>query len=444
MKNSTKTTSRRNFIKNSTLAASSALIAPSIFSSKLAAGTNAVDKINVGCIGVGRMGRGDLRDILPFDEIQVVAVCDVDSWRLQNAKDHVEKYYATNMKSGRYSGCEAYKDYRDLLMRSDIDAVLIATPDHWHALPAIDAARAGKEVFIQKPLTLTIPEGRLLSDTVQNYGRILQVGSQQRSESRFIFAVELVRNGYIGKLKTVKVAFGKDPFISTRPVTPVPKELDYETWLGPAPQIPYIEERVHPHQNYGRPGWLRTSDYCCGMITGWGSHHMDIAHWGMDTELSGPQKLDGWAEYSKDGIWDVHGAFRIKYNYPNDVTLYCTDSANNKQGVLFEGTDGWVYVRRGYIETHPKSLLSVEIGPNEIQFTKPNHHKGNFIKCIHTRETPVAPVEIGHRSASACILGYIGMQLQRPLFWNSQKEKFINDEAANRMLGRAYRAPWYL
>jgi predicted dehydrogenase len=390
------------------------------------------------------MGRGDLRDILPFNEIQVVAVCDVDSWRLQNAKDQVEKYYATNMKNGHYSGCDTYRDYRDLLLRRDIDAVLIVTPDHWHALPAIDAAKAGKDIFIQKPLTLTIPEGRLLSNTVREYGRILQVGSQQRSESRFIFAVELVRNGYIGKLKTVKVAFGKDPFIGTRPVTPVPEELDYESWLGPAPDVPYIEERVHPHQNYGRPGWLRTSDYCCGMITGWGSHHMDIAHWGMDTELSGPYELEGWAEYSKDGIWDVHGAFRIKYKYPNDVTLYCTDSSINRQGILFEGTDGWVYVRRGYIETHPKSLLSVEIGPNEIQFTKPNHHKGNFIKCMYSRETPVAPVEIGHRSASACILGYIGMKLQRPLFWDPQKEQFNNDEAANRMLERAYRAPWFL
>ena len=195
--NKTKMTSRRNFIRNSALAASSALMTPSFFSSKLISGTNANDKINVGCIGVGRMGRGDLRDILPFNEIHVVAVCDVDAWRLQNAKDQVEKHYATSIKNGRYSGCDTYKDYRDLLLRRDIDAVLIVTPDHWHALPAIDAAKAGKDIFIQKPLTLTIPEGRLLSNTVREYGRILQVGSQQRSESRFIFAVELGRNGYI-------------------------------------------------------------------------------------------------------------------------------------------------------------------------------------------------------------------------------------------------------
>lgn len=438
------TTTRRKFIKYSALAASSALVAPSLWSSKLRAGTNAVDKINIGCIGVGRMGRGDLMDILPFEEIQVVAVCDIDSWRLKNAKKHVEGHYASQMKSGQYSGCASYSDYRDLLARRDIDAVLVVTPDHWHALPSIEAAKAGKDIFLQKPLTLTIPEGRLLSDTIQEYGRILQVGSQQRSDSRFQFAVELVRSGYIGKLETVNVAFGKDPFTGIRPVTPVPEELDYETWLGPAPYVPYIEERVHPQKNYGRPGWLRTSEYCCGMITGWGSHHMDIAHWGMDTELSGPSKIEGWAEYSKQGIWDVHGAFRIKYQYANDVTLYCTDSSQNKQGVLFKGTDGWVYVRRGYIETYPKSLMSVEIGPNEFKIPETGHHKGNFINCISSRETPAAPVEIGHRSASACILGYIGMLLQRPLFWDPEKEQFINDEAANRMLDRAYRSPWYL
>ena len=444
MKEKVKKTTRRNFIKNSALAASSIIITPSLWSSRLSAGTSATDKINIGCIGVGRMGKGDLTDILPFNEVQVVAVCDVDSWRLENAKRQVEQHYATRTKNGRYSGCATHNDYHDLLLRKDIDAVLIVTPDHWHALPAIEAAKAGKDIFLQKPLTLTIPEGRLLSDTVRQYGRILQVGSQQRSDSRFRFAAELVRNGYIGKLETVKVAFGKDPFTGARPVTPVPEELDYEIWLGPTPSVPYIEERVHPQKSYSRPGWLRTSDYCCGMITGWGSHHMDIAHWGMDTEFSGPIEMEAWAEYSKDGIWDVHGAFRIKYKYANGVTLYCTDSSINKQGVLFEGTDGWVYVRRGHIDAHPKSLLSVVIGPEEIQLYRSNHHKGNFINCIRTRKTPIAPVEIGHRSASACILGYIAMLLQRPLFWNPDEEQFINDDAANRMLNRTYRSPWYL
>jgi hypothetical protein len=253
-----------------------------------------------------------------------------------------------------------------------------------------------------------------------------------------------VRNGYIGQLHTVKVAFGKDPFTGNHPITPVPAELDYNTWLGPAPEVPYIEQRVHPQKSYNRPGWLRTSDYCCGMITGWGAHHMDIAHWGMDTEFSGPLGLEGWAEYAEDGVWDVHGAFRIKYAYPNNITLYCTDSSQNKQGVVFEGTEGWVYVRRGFIDTYPKSLLGIEIGPNEFKLDKIDHHKGNWIRSIQTRETPVAPVEIGHRSASACILGYIGMLLQRPLEWDALNERFKNDATANRMLERTYRSPWYL
>jgi len=433
---------RRNFLKKSMLGSGAALLASSALPSLLSAGVSANNKINFGCIGVGRMGRGDLADLLPFDEIQVVAVCDLDNWRLGNAKAQVESHYAGQNKDGKFSGCSAYRDYRELLERKDIDAVMIVTPDHWHALPAIEAARAGKDIFLQKPLTLTIPEGRILSDTVRQYGRILQVGSQQRSDARFRFAVELVRNGYIGELKTVKVGFGKDPFTGMHPVKPVPEELDYNYWLGPAPLVPYIEERVHPHKDYTRPGWLRTSDYCCGMITGWGSHHMDIAHWGMNTEFTGPGEILGWAEYARDGVWDVHGAFGITYRYANGVEVFCADEAINAQGIRFEGTEGWVFVKRGQIDTSPKSLLNVVISATETRVYNSNNHKGNLIECIHTRKDPVAPVEIGHRSASACIIGYIAMQLQRPLQWDPETEQFIADDEANRMLNRPYRTPW--
>ena len=436
--------SRRHFIKKSMMTTSVILTAPHVIPSSVFGRFSPNNRITLGCIGVGRMGRGDLSAFLGFQDVQVVAVCDVDDWRLQNARQQVEDHYRLRQKKDSYKGCESYRDYRELLARRDIDTVMICTPDHWHAMPAIDAARSGKDIFLQKPLTLTIAEGRQLSDTVRRYQRILQVGSQQRSDARFRFAAELVQNGRIGKLHTVEVGFGKDPFTGFHPVKPVPEELDYETWLGPALYIPYIEERVHPVKSYTRPGWLRTDDYCCGMITGWGSHHVDSAHWGMGTETTGPIEIDGQAEFSKTGIWDVHGGFRIEYTYANGVKLICTHNELNKQGVVFEGTEGWVYVRRGLIDTNPKSLLKEKIGPNEIQLYKSNNHRRNFIECIKNRQEPIAPVEIGHRSGSACILGYISMKLNRKLKWNPEKETFIDDEAANRMLSRPYRSPWKL
>jgi len=433
---------RRKFLKKTIQASASFVAAPYFVPRALLGRNSPSNKITLGCIGIGRMGRGDLSEFLGFEDVQVVAVCDVDAWRVQNARKQVENYYAQHKRSGKYQGCATYRDFREVIMRPDIDAVMICTPDHWHALPAIYAARAGKDIFLQKPLTLTIAEGRILSDTVERYGCILQVGSQQRSDARFRKAAELVRNGRIGKLHTVKVGFGRDPFTEAHPVKPVPEELDYDMWLGPAPYVPYIEERVHPRKSYGRPGWLRTDDYCCGMITGWGSHHIDSAHWGMGTEYTGPVEIDGRAEFDKDGVWDVHGAFRIEYTYANGVKLICTHNEVNKQGVLFEGSDGWIYVRRGFIDADPPFLLQEKIEPDEIKLYHSNNHKRNYIDCIKTRREPVAPVEIGHRSGSACILGYISMKLNRKLRWDPQKERFIDDDTANRMLSRPYRSPW--
>ncbi len=443
MKSHNSFVTRRTFLRKAAAGIAGGVFAPWIFPERIRGQQAALNQINIGCIGVGRMGQGDLREILEFDEATVVAVCDVDSWRLNNARDLVESHYGSREKSGRYQGCDIYRDYRALLARTDIGAVQICTPDHWHALPAIEAVRAGKDVFLQKPLTLTIPEGRKLSDTVRQYGRILQVGSQQRSDSRFRFAAELVRNGYIGELQTVEVGFGKDPFTGPREPEPVPEELDYEMWLGQAAYYPYIEERVHPQKSYSRPGWLRTTDYCCGMITGWGSHHIDSAHWGMDTEYTGPVRIYGTAEFSDRGVWDVHGAFRIEYTYANGVTLICADNEKNRQGVFFEGTEGWVYVRRGYIEANPKSLLGITLKPDDVHLYKSSDHKRNFLDCIRSRRRPVAPVEIGHRSGSACILGYIAMELGRELQWDPRAERFINDEQANRMLKRPNRSPWH-
>jgi predicted dehydrogenase len=328
--------------------------------------------------------------------------------------------------------------------QADIDAVSIVTPDHWHVLPAMAAARAGKDIFLEKPLTLTIQEGRLLSDTVRRYNRVFQVGSQQRSDTRFRQACELVRNGRIGKIHTVKVGFGTDPATGPEPAMPVPDVLNYDMWLGPAPWAAYTEKRVHPQAGYDRPGWLRIADYGAGMITGWGAHHNDIAQWGLGTEYTGPVEIEGQTEYPKDGLWDVHGPFRIEYTYANGVKVLCADSQKNKDGITFEGAEGWVFVTRGRIDTQPKSLLTSAIGPNEIQLYKSNNHKANFLDCVKSRAQTIAPVEVAHRSCTVCLLGEIAMRLCRKLKWDPDKEEFIDDDQANRMLARTMRSPWRL
>jgi predicted dehydrogenase len=434
---------RRQFLKSSAVVAAAAAWPTIVPASVFGAGAPS-NRITVGCIGVGRMGLGDLREIMGFKQAQIVAVCDVDSKRVKHAQQLVESRYSKQSRDGTYKGCAIYGDFRDLVAREDIDAVSVVTPDHWHTLPAVAAAKAGKDIFLQKPLTLTIQEGRLLSDTVRRYGRIFQVGSQQRSDSRFRKACELVRNGRIGKLRTVKVGFGTDPGTGPQPPMPVPDWLDYEMWLGPAPRAAYTEKRVHPQSGYGRPGWLRIADYGAGMITGWGAHHNDIAQWGMGTEYTGPVEIKGQTEYPKDGLWDVHGAFSIEYTYAGGVKVTCTDTRKNKQGVLFEGTEGWVYVRRGHLDANPKSLLTSPIGSDESQLYKSNNHKANFFDCIKSRKKTIAPVEVAHRSCSVCLLGEIAMRLGKKLKWNPEQERFTNDDQANRMLSRPMRSPWHL
>ena len=444
MRDVKRTVSRRDFLKSSAAAAAGMAI-PMIVPSSVFGAEAPSERITVGCIGVGRMGTGDLGEALGFKQVQVVAVCDLDTKRAVIAQKRIESTYAKRSPGGDYKGCAVYGDFRELCARGDVDAVQIATPDHWHTLPALEAARNGKDIFLQKPLTLTIHEGRILSDTVRRYGRVFQVGSQQRSDKEFHTACELVRNGRVGKLHTIQVGFGTDPGCGPQPTMPVPENLNYEMWLGPAPWAPYTEERVHPQNSItARPGWLRISDYGAGMITGWGSHHLDIAHWGMGIEYTGPVEIVGETEYPKDGLWDVHGDFRIEYTYANGVKLIAADEKKIKGGVRFEGDKGWVWVTRGRIDAEPKSLLQETIGANETKLTVSNNHKGNFYECVKSRAPTIAPVEVGHRSCTACLLGDIAMRTGRKLRWDPDKELFVNDDAANRMLSRPMRAPWHL
>lgn len=402
------------------------------------------NRVHVGCIGVGRMGLSNLRNILRFDNVRIVAVCDVDAKRAEYAQQVVNRHYGINSENSNVAGCSVYRDFRDLIDRSDVDAVQICTPDHWHAIPVITAAKAGKDIYVEKPLSLTLHEGRIISDTVRRYGVILQVGSQQRSDERFRRACELVRNGRIGRLETVKIGMGTDPLTGIPPVMSVPDNLDYEMWLGPAPWAPYTEQRVHPNSGYDRPGWLRIHDYCLGMITGWGSHHLDIAQWAMDTEHTGPVEITGQGDFPEDGLWDVHNGYHIKYTYANGVKVFAGDHSHYPEGVHFEGSEGWVHVRRGAMDAYPKSLLTSHIGTDEIHLYSSADHARNFIDCIRSRRQPVAPVEIAHRSCSICILGDISMRLGGTLKWDPEKEMFSNSHAANRMLSRPMRNPWIL
>ncbi|PLK45896.1 Gfo/Idh/MocA family protein [Emticicia sp. TH156] len=415
------------------------------------------NRINVGAIGVGRISRGhDMPGVWKHENAQIMAVCDLDSNRVDAAQKLVNGYYTK--KTGKdFNGVKGYGDYRELLGNKDIDAVIVSTPDHWHAPIVIHAVEAGKDVYCQKPASLTISEGRMMADAVKRTGRIVQIGSQQRSTSQFRYAVELVRNGRIGTLQRVYVGLPGDPSGNEEPEMPIPKNLNYDMWLGTTPEVYYTEKRVHPQVGFDRPGWLRCEQFGAGMITGWGAHHIDIAHWGMNTELSGPIEIWGKADFPTSGLWNVHGIFTTHAMYENGVEMIISNEIPN--GIRFEGTEGWIFVSRGdgavtssdpiakqnaakKLDASDPKLLTSEIGPNEIHMTiSPDHH-GNWLESIASRKDPIAPAEIGHRSCTACLLHHAAMKLKRKLYWDPKTERFKNDKEANALLARPQRSAY--
>ena len=454
-------TSRRTFLKR-TAAAGAAVGFPSIVPFSVLGQTSPSKRINVGAIGVGRISRGhDLPGIWQFDGANIMAVCDLDASRVQAAKDLLNGVSAK--KTGKaYNGVTGYGDFHELLANKDIDAVVISTPDHQHAAIAVAAVRAGKDVYLQKPASLTIADGRYLSNAVQASGRIVQIGSQQRSWSQFRYAAELVRNGRIGDLKHVEIGLPGDPSGPDASPMPVPKGFNYDAWLGTTPEVYYTEIRVHPQQGFDRPGWLRCEQFGAGMITGWGAHHVDSAHWAMDTEYTGPVEVWGAAEFPKSGLWNVHGKFLTHAVYANGVTMDISGDFPN--GIKFYGTKGWVFVTRteqmtptdmgtgrqaatggvkatGLEASDPRILQSV-IGPDEIQLYKSTDQHGNWLDCIRSRKAPISPVEMGHRACSTCLIHQMAMHTGRHLHWDPQAERFPNDDAANAMLSRPQRAAY--
>ena len=449
---------RREFLKRALTAAGAAAAFPSIVPSSVFGRSAPSNKIHIGAIGLGRIAREhDLPGTLPYDEARVTAVCDLDAKRLKEGREFVEAFYAKKTGKVDYLSVKTYGDFRELLADKEIDAVIISTPDHWHAVPAIAAAKAGKDIYLQKPASLTIAEGRAMSDTIHRTGRILQIGSQQRSMPQFRYACELVRNGRIGRLLSIKIGLPIDPAGDVESEMPVPKNLNYDMWLGSTPLVYYTEKRVHPQNDYSRPGWLRCEQFGAGMITGWGVHHLDIAHWAMDLEYSGPVEVEAQAEFPKKGLWDVHGKYRITAKYANGVIMTVCDEFPN--GVRFEGSSGWIFVKRGNyaatasdpaaqganakaLDAGDPKILASKIGPDEIHLYESEEQHKNWLDCIRTRRQPIAPAEVGHRTCSACLVGHIAMKIPRKLYWDPAQERFKGDDAANALLSRPMRAPW--
>ena len=447
---------RREFIRNSGMAAAATIVVPTIVPASVFGKNAPSNKILVGQIGCGRMGRGDMLEVMKVERVRFMAVCDVDTKRLADGKKHVEDFYLQTM-GRKEMDVKMYDNFREMLQNPDLDAVVISTPDHWHSQPAMEAALAGKSIYLQKPTSLTIAEGRQLSDMVHRNGVIFQIGSQQRSASQFRYACELVRNGRIGKLHTIKIGLPGDPGGPEEPEMPIPSNLNYDMWLGATPQVYYNEHRVHPQHDYSRPGWLRCEQFGAGMITGWGAHHLDIAHWGMGTEYSGPIEVEATAKFPESGLWNVHGDFKMTAKYANGVTMLVTGDYPN--GIRFEGSEGWIFVTRGNyqvtdsdpvtfdvnrksLDASNPSLLKSPIGPEEIHLPESSNHYQNWIDSVWSRTQPIAPVEVAHRSCSACLLGHIAMKLPGKLSWDPARERFLNNDAANAMLRRPQRYPW--
>lgn len=412
-------------MKSAAAAAGAAWVGPTFIPSSVFGAKAPSNRITMGCIGVGIMGSGNLKGFMGKADARVVAVCDVDS----NHRERARKMTGLGPAS-------AYNDFRDLLERQDIDTVVISTPDHWHVPISIAAAKAGKDIYCEKPLTLTIAEGRILCDAVKRYGRILQTGSQLRSDSKCRFGCELVRNGRIGKLHTIRVKIPGNN--RTCPniwhAMPVPEGFDYNMWLGSAPREPYTKLRCHYTFRF-------IFDYSGGQMTNFGAHTLDIAQWGNGTDLSGPVVIVGRGEFPKDGLFNTATDTHVEYNYANGVKVI---SQTGGFSVRFEGSEGWVFVSSGQVDAYPKSLLESKIRPNEIHLYRSKSHKQNFLDCVKLRKKPVASVEIGHRSATVCHLGNIAMLLGRKLNWDPERERFINDDEANQMLYRSMRSPWCL
>lgn len=426
--------SRRRFLGATT----AAIAAPTIVPSSVFGANAPSNRITVGAIGVGGRGSGHANSALHTPGVQIVAACDAYRSKAERIKQLAEKHYAAEKGRGTYTGCEAYQDFRELLARDDIDAVFVASPENWHGVHMAMAAQAGKDVYGEKSLTHTIPEGRALIETVRRYGCVFQAGTQQRSDGKFRLACELARNGYLGKVHTVHVGVpggNGSAKAGSWPAVTVPEDIDYNLWLGPAQWKPY-RDGLCSFQ------WYFVSDYCVGWIASWGVHHMDIAMWGMPELHEGKVEVEGSAKFF-NGTADVSYNWDTTITTPGGLRLHFVDnSKSHGQGCRFIGDKGWVHVNRGSIVASDEKLLRVRMKPEDTRLQESRNHHQDFFDRIRDRREPVAPVEACHRATALTIVADIATRLGRKVTWDWDAERFIDDDTANRMLTRTLRAPW--
>jgi predicted dehydrogenase len=430
---------RRDFLKKAPLALVGTAAFPTIIKASALGLENTVppsDRIVMAGIGFGMQGGGNMRSFLGKTEVQWVAVCDLDDNHLREAQNIVNERYGNK-------DCAVYKDYRELFARGDLDAVSIAVPDHWHAIMSIDAVRTGLDVYGEKPFTHSLREGRALCNAIKRYGRVWQTGSWQRSEDNFHRACELVRNGRIGKIQRVEVGLpsGYTDFAGTfgqEKIESPPPELDYETWIGPAPYAPYCRARVHMN-------WRWNMDFGGGQLMDWIGHHLDIAHWGLGFDYTGPKEVWGKGDFPATGIYNGARRYRVEALYPDDTPIVVAGGYPEIQsGTKWIGEYGWIWVDRGGFESQPAHLVKETIGPNEIRLHRNGDHYQNFLDCVKSHALTIAPSEVAHRSASVGHLGVIAIETGRKIRWEPAAEKIIGDPDAERLLCRSYRKPYQL
>ncbi|HOZ49997.1 MAG TPA: Gfo/Idh/MocA family oxidoreductase [Candidatus Hydrogenedentes bacterium] len=428
-------TSRRRFLKNS-LATGAALSVPFMVPGSARGADGAVapsNKITMGCIGVGSMGTGNMKVFLGLPDCQVVAVCDTYEDRRQSAKGLVDAQYGD-------TGCAMYGDYRELLAREDIDAVMIAVQDHWHVLVATAAAKAGKDMYCEKPLGVSVEQSRCVRDTVRAAKRVFQTGTWQRSVGKFQQACRLARNGFVGTIHTIEVATEgpnfRPSYTGTLEPQPVPEGFDWVTWQGPAPQKPYNPGRV------AWPDWYLIFDYCTGFISNWGVHHLDIANWGCPRIGDLPFEIECSATYRNEGFTDNVDTWNATFTYPDGLTMVFTDSAQRKSGCRFIGDAGWVHVDRSGIWAEPETLLEVEFKDTHEALTDSTHHGDNLLQCIRSRKDPVSDVDAAHKASCLGMLADIAARVHKKLKWDPVAERFAGDDEANAMLKRSLENGW--
>ena len=425
--------SRRQFLKHSALVGAVAA-APLILPSRLRGQTAPSNKLAVGIIGAGNIADSHFNALFGYaEQVRILAVCDVDQERRDSAAARVNREYASN-------DCKAYADFRELNRRSDIDAVFICTPDHWHALVAIDAMRNGKDVYVEKPLTLTIQEGRALVAAARKYNRVAQHGTQHRSMKRFHDVAEFVRNGGLGKLDRIECWIpGNNRHVgATWSPEPVPANLDWDMWLGPAPWRPYTSLGCHYNFRF-----IAESAY--GQVTNWGAHYLDIGQWALDMDGSGPVEVEGRGEFPTSGLFTTATKVDFTVRYANGIPMHCRTRYDGGGTSRFVGERGWLDISRDRMSASDNNLLREMQAPGKaIQLPLSKNHHENFFECIRTRARPIADVELGHRTTTVCNLGQISMVLGRKLRWDPAKEEFVGDDMANRLRGRAMRSPWAL